>query len=122
MAAVALGARVIEKHFTLDRSLPGPDHRASLEPAELRAMVTAIRNIEEALGDGVKRVGAAEAKNLPIARKSLVASRRIQAGERFSVANLTTKRPGIGLSPMLWDKVVGQVASRDFEVDELIVL
>jgi N,N'-diacetyllegionaminate synthase len=121
-AAVALGATVIEKHFTLDRGLPGPDHRASLEPGELRAMVVAIRNIETALGDGVKRPSLSEAKNLVVARKSLVAARSIRAGERFSDANLTTKRPGSGLSPMLWDEVVGKVAPRDFAPDELISL
>ena len=121
-AAVALGATVIEKHFTLSRSLPGPDHQASLEPAELSAMVRAIRNIEIALGDGVKRISASEAKNRPIARKSLVASRAIRQGERFSADNVTAKRPGSGLSPMLWDEVMGQVARRDFDPDALISL
>ena len=121
-AAVALGATVIEKHFTLSRSLPGPDHQASLEPAELSAMVRAIRNIEVALGDGVKRISASEAKNRPIARKSLVASRAIRQGERFSADNVTAKRPGSGLSPMLWDEVMGQVARRDFDPDALISL
>lgn len=121
-AAVALGATVIEKHFTLSRSLPGPDHQASLEPAELSAMVRAIRNIEIALGDGVKRISDSEAKNRPIARKSLVASRAIRQGERFSADNLTAKRPGSGLSPMLWDEVIGQVAQQDFEPDALISL
>ena len=121
-AAVALGATVIEKHFTLSRSLPGPDHHASLEPAELSAMVRAIRNIEVALGDGVKRISASEAKNRPIARKSLVASRAIRQGELFSADNVTAKRPGGGLSPMLWDEVMGQVARQDFEPDALISL
>ena len=121
-AAVALGATVIEKHFTLSRSLPGPDHQASLEPAELSAMVRAIRNIEVALGDGVKRMSASEAKNRPIARKSLVAARAIKQGERFSPDNVTAKRPGTGLSPMLWDEVMGQVARRDFDPDALISL
>ena len=121
-AAVALGATVIEKHFTLSRTLPGPDHQASLEPAELAAMVRAIRNIEVALGDGVKRISDSEAKNRPIARKSLVASRAIRQGERFSADNLTAKRPGSGLSPMLWDEVIGQVARRDFDPDALISL
>ena len=121
-AAVALGATVIEKHFTLSRSLPGPDHQASLEPAELSAMVRAIRNIEVALGDGVKRISASEAKNRPIARKSLVASRTIRQGERFSADNVTAKRPGGGLSPMLWDEVIGQVARRDFDPDAPISL
>ena len=119
-AAVALGATVIEKHFTLSRNLPGPDHQASLEPAELSAMVRAIRNIEIALGDGVKRISASEAKNRPIARKSLVASRAIRQGERFSSDNVTAKRPGSGLSPMLWDEVIGQVAGQDFDPDTLI--
>jgi len=121
-AAVALGATVIEKHFTLSRSLPGPDHQASLEPAELAAMVRAIRNIEIALGDGVKRISASEAKNRPVARKSLVAARAIKQGERFSADNVTAKRPGSGLSPMLWDDVIGQVARRDFDPDALISL
>ena len=122
IAAVALGASVIEKHFTLDRQLPGPDHAASLEPGELRAMVAAIRNIERALGDGIKRPSASEAKNLPIARKSLVAARRIRAGELFSAANLAAKRPGSGLSPMRWDEVIGRPAPRDFEPDDIVHL
>ena len=121
-AAVAMGATVIEKHFTLDRNLPGPDHQASLEPAELKAMVTAIRNIEVALGDGIKRPTPSETRNKPIARKSLVASQAIQAGDLFSAQNVTTKRPGIGISPMRWDEVIGQTALRNFAVDELIVL
>lgn len=122
IAAVAMGASVIEKHFTLDRSLPGPDHQASLEPQELRAMVAAIRNIEQALGDGVKRLTPSEARNRPVARKSIVASRTIKAGEMFSKENLTAKRPGTGISPMRWDEVVGRRAGRDFAVDELISL
>lgn len=122
VAAVALGAAVIEKHFTLDRSLPGPDHGASLVPDELKAMVSAIRNIERALGDGVKRPSVSEAKNITIARKSLVASRPIQAGELFSAQNVTAKRPGTGLSPMQWDKILGRKAPRGFEPDELIEL
>lgn len=122
IAAAALGAAVIEKHFTLDRTLPGPDHKASLEPAELKAMIAAIRNIERALGDGIKRPSASEALNKPIARKSLVASRDIRAGEIFSAANLTAKRPGTGVSPMRWDEVIGRKAGRDFAADELIDL
>jgi N,N'-diacetyllegionaminate synthase len=122
IAAVALGASVIEKHFTLDRTLPGPDHKASLEPAELKAMVAAIRNIEVALGDGIKRLTPSEAKNKPIARKSLVASQAIKAGEVFSVENITAKRPGTGISPMRWDEVIGRPAPRDFSADELIKL
>lgn len=122
IAAVALGARVIEKHFTLDRTLPGPDHQASLEPYELKAMVDAIRNVEVALGDGVKRPSASELKNKPIARKSLVAIRTIRAGESFSKENIGTKRPGTGITPMRWDEVIGRRAPRDFSVDELIEL
>lgn len=122
IAAVALGARVIEKHFTLDRNLPGPDHQASLEPDELKAMISAIRNVELALGDGIKRPSASELKNKPIARKSLVALRPIQAGEKFDVTNIGTKRPGIGISPMRWDEVIGSVAKRNFVPDELIEL
>ncbi len=120
IAAVAMGATVIEKHFTLDRKLPGPDHQASLEPAELSAMVAAIRNIEEALGDGIKRLTPSEARNKLVARKSLVASCEIKAGAFFTAENLTTKRPGIGISPMRWDEFLGKRAIRDFEVDELI--
>jgi N-acetylneuraminate synthase len=122
IAAVALGATVIEKHFTLDRNLPGPDHLASLEPKELKAMVDAIRNIELALGDGIKRPSASELKNIPIARKSLVALQSISAGEFFSADNIGTKRPGTGISPMLWDDVIGRKATRDFNQDELISL
>lgn len=120
LAAVAMGASVIEKHFTLDRTLPGPDHQASLEPAELRALVTAIRNIETALGDGIKRLTPSEARNKLIARKSLVASRAIRAGEAFTAQNLTAKRPGTGISPMHWDEVLMKFASRDYESDDLI--
>jgi N,N'-diacetyllegionaminate synthase len=122
IAAVALGASVIEKHFTLDRTLPGPDHKASLEPAELSAMVSAIRNIERALGDGIKRPTDSEEKNKPVARKSLVAARAIRVGEVFSEANLAVKRPGSGVSPMSWDQVLGRKAPRDFAADELIEL
>jgi N,N'-diacetyllegionaminate synthase len=122
IAAVALGARVIEKHFTLNRTLPGPDHQASLEPHELKAMVDAIRNVEIALGDGVKRPSASELKNKPIARKSLVAIKSIRAGETFSAENIGTKRPGNGISPMRWDEVIGRPAPRDFAIDELIEL
>ncbi len=122
IAAVALGAAVIEKHFTLDRKLTGPDHKASLEPDELKAMVNSIRNIEKAMGDGIKRPSASELKNKPIARKSLVAACAIPQGEVFSETNLTVKRPGIGLSPMRWDEVLGRKAPRGFETDELIEL
>ncbi|MEH6591048.1 MAG: N-acetylneuraminate synthase [Halioglobus sp.] len=120
IAAVAMGARIIEKHFTLDRNLPGPDHQASLEPAELQAMVQSIRNIELALGTGVKRPSQSEQKNKIAARKSLVAARAIAAGERFSEENLAVKRPGSGLSPMRWEEIVGRIAPRSFTVDELI--
>ena len=120
VAAVALGASVIEKHFTVSRSLPGPDHPASLEPAELKAMVAAIRNIVQALGDGVKRPTPGELKNRPVARKSLVALRPIAAGELFSADNLVAKRPGTGLSPMRWDELIGRPAPRAFAADELI--
>jgi len=122
IAAVAMGASVIEKHFTLDRNLPGPDHKASLEPGELKAMVSAIRNIEIALGDGIKRLTPSEARNKPIVRKSLVASQTIKEGEVFSAQNITTKRPGTGISPMRWDEVMGRISPRDFVADELIEL
>jgi N,N'-diacetyllegionaminate synthase len=120
IAAVALGATVIEKHLTLDRNLPGPDHRASLEPNEFTAMVCAIRNIEEALGDGIKRPSPSEVKNKAIVRKSLVAAKPIKAGEPFTPENLTTKRPGTGISPLRWDEVIGQTATRNYSPDELI--
>lgn len=122
IAAVALGAAVIEKHFTLSRELPGPDHRASLEPDELAAMVSAIRNIEQALGTGDKHVTESERKNMEVARKSIVALRAISKGEAFSEENITVKRPGNGVSPMLWDSVLGQRAPRDFAADEPISL
>ena len=122
IAAVALGASVIEKHFTLDRNLPGPDHKASLEPKELKAMVAAIRNIEVALGDGLKRITPSETKNKPIVRKSLVAMQDIIKGEVFTEKNLTTKRPGTGIPPMRWDEVIGRKAHRNFSEDELIDL
>lgn len=122
IAAVAIGASVIEKHFTMDRKLPGPDHNASLEPDELKAMVGAIRNIELALGDGIKHITPSEAKNRPIVRKSLVARRAINVGEVFTAENITTKRPGTGISPMRWDEVTGRTAPRAFLPDELIEL
>jgi sialic acid synthase SpsE len=120
IAAVALGASVIEKHFTLDRNLPGPDHKASLEPDELKAMVAAIRNVEQALGVGTKFATPSELKNRPIGRKSIVAARAIEAGEILSVDNLTAKRPGTGISPMRWDELVGRKAARRYERDEPI--
>ena len=122
VAAAAFGAAVIEKHFTLDKTMDGPDHKASLEPAELAAMVTAVRHIEAAMGDGKKHVTASEAKNKPIARKSIVAARPIRKGEVFTAENLTTKRPGDGISPMCWYEVLGTAAVRDFAEDEQIVL
>ncbi|MDP1604370.1 MAG: N-acetylneuraminate synthase [Legionella sp.] len=122
VAAVALGATIIEKHFTVDRSLPGPDQKASLEPDELKAMIKAIRNIEQALGDGIKRPSTSESKNKVIARKSLVAACTINTGEIFSERNIAVKRPGTGLSPMQWDAIQGRKAQRNYSVDELIEL
>lgn len=120
IAAVALGATIIEKHFTLDHTLPGPDHKASLEPQELKEMVRSIRNIESALGSSEKKVSPSERNNITVARKSIVASRRILRGEILNSDNLTTKRPGTGISPMRWNQIVGTRAVRDFEEDELI--
>ena len=122
IAAVAMGADVIEKHFTLDKALPGPDHKASLEPNELKAMVDAIRNIEQALGDGKKHVSESESKNIAIARKSIIAARDIKKGETLTEENLCVKRPGNGISPMRWEEVIGTCAKRDFKADELIEL
>ena len=122
VAAAVLGATVIEKHFTLDKSLPGPDQKASLDPAEFKAMVDAVRHVEAALGDGRKHVTASEAPNKPVARKSIVAAKPIRAGEVFTADNLTTKRPGDGVSPMRWYEVLGQTAKRDFAEDEKIEL
>ena len=122
IAAVAMGAEIIEKHFTLDKTLPGPDHVASLEPQELKAMVESIRNIEKAKGTGIKQVSSSEKKNIAIARKSIIAALDIKAGEAFTEENLTVKRPGNGINPMRWDEVIGQVAKRDFVEDELIEL
>lgn len=122
LAAVALGAKVIEKHFTLDKNLPGPDHKASLEPVELKAMIQAIRNVEKGLGDGIKKPSKSELKNLNIARKSIVAAKKIKKGEIFSEGNITVKRPGNGISPMRWNEVIGKIAKRNFNEDELIEL
>lgn len=122
IAAAALGAVVIEKHFTLDKALPGPDHKASLSPEELTAMVAAVRKTELALGDGRKHVTESEAKNKPIARKSILAKRDIKKGETFTPENLTVKRPGDGISPMRWYDVLGKTAKRDFAEDEKIEL
>ena len=120
IAAVTLGATVIEKHFTLDRTLPGPDHAASLEPKELKAMVAAIRNIEKALGDGVKRPSPSESKNIPVVRKSVVAAKKIEKGEIFTEENLIVKRPGIGISPMKWNSYLGKLSDKEYQVDQLI--
>ena len=122
IAAVALGATVIEKHFTLDRNLEGPDHKASLEPNELKAMVDSIRHIELALGNGMKQPAESEKKNMAVARKSIIASKEIKSGEIFTEENLTVKRPGDGISPMRWFDIIGKPAPRDFEEDELIEL
>ena len=122
IAAVSMGATIIEKHFTLDKNMTGPDHKASLEPDELKAMVMAIRNIEKALGNGIKKPSPSELKNKPIARKSLVAARDIKKSEPFTKENLTVKRPGTGISPMRWDEVIGRKASRNFNEDEIINL
>lgn len=122
IAAVALGATVIEKHFTLDKNMEGPDHKASLEPGELKAMVEAIRNIEQALGTGHKTVSTSERKNIEIARKSIVAARPIKMGEVLTEENITVKRPGNGISPMRWNEVIGSCAIKNFEEEEVIVL
>ena len=122
LAAVSLGATVIEKHFTLDKTMEGPDHGASMDPEELIALVNAIRNTEMVLGSGVKTVTQSEAKNKDIARKSIVAKTEIKKGEVFTVDNLTVKRPGNGISPMKWYEVLGKTAQRDFSLDELIEL
>lgn len=120
VAAVAMGGRIIEKHFTMDKNLPGPDHLASLEPAELAFMVQSIRNISLALGSSIKGLSRSEAKNRHAARKSIVAARAIKKGELFTEENMTTKRPGSGISPMLWTEIVGKTAGRDFAADEMI--
>jgi len=120
IAAVAMGATCIEKHFTLDKAMLGPDHKASLEPGELKSMVCAIRNIEKALGNGKKKPSPSDAVNIGVVRKSIVASRAIKKGDKLSVDNITTKRPGVGISPMKWNEVIGTVATRDYQVNELI--
>ncbi len=120
IAAVAMGGKVIEKHFTLDKSMEGPDHKASLEPIELKQMVDAIRNIEKALGDGIKRPSGSEAKNSAIARKSIVAKKEIKKGEIFSEDNLTVKRPGSGISPMRWYEIIGTKSIKNYGLDDLI--
>jgi N,N'-diacetyllegionaminate synthase len=120
IAAVAMGATVIEKHITLSREMLGPDHKASLEPEELKKMVTSIRNIEKAMGNGIKKPSPSEAKNKDIARKSIVAARTINKGEIFSVENLDVKRPGTGINPMRWDELIGKQAQRNYQEEELI--
>ncbi len=122
LAAVTLGATIIEKHFTIDKAMPGPDHKASLEPDELKRLVNGIRNIERAWGDGEKKPTASEIKNMIVARKSIVAQRNISSGEIFDEDNLTTKRPGNGISPMRWIEVIGKKAKKDFLQDDLIEL
>jgi N,N'-diacetyllegionaminate synthase len=122
LAAVAMGATVIEKHFTLDCNLPGPDHKASLEPDELEQLVKSIRHLEKAFGSPIKQVSRSEKKNMTVARKSLIAAVDIKKGEKFTDKNMTVKRPGNGISPMLWDEVTGRIAPRDFKEDELIEL
>ena len=120
IAAVAMGASCIEKHFTLDKTMDGPDHKASLEPEELKAMVNAIRNIEKALGSSKKKPSSSESANIEIARKSIIASQNIKKGDLLTDGNIATKRPGSGISPMQWDEVIGTVASKDYNTDELI--
>ena len=122
IGAVAMGATVIEKHFTPDRNMEGPDHRASLEPYELKAVVKAIRNIEKAMGNGWKKPSLSERKNMPVARKSIVAAKAIRAGELFTEENLAVKRPGNGISPMRWDEIVGKISGKDFQEDEAIYM
>lgn len=122
IAAVAMGAKIIEKHFTIDKNMEGPDHKASLEPLELKNMVSAIRNIEKSMGDGVKKPSPSELKNKDIARKSIVAIKAIKCGERFTKENLGVKRPGYGISPIKWKEIIGTIANKDYEEDELIVL
>ena len=122
IAAVSLGASIIEKHFTLDRSLPGPDHKASIEPKELKLLISSIRNVELAFGDGIKRVTNSELKNITIARKSLVANANISKGDIFTEYNISVKRPGTGINPMRYDEIIGKCASKNFSFDDLIEL
>jgi N,N'-diacetyllegionaminate synthase len=122
VAAAALGATVIEKHYTIDKTMEGPDHAASLDPQELKALISAVRNIEKAMGTGYKAPSPSELKNKAIARKSIVAARDIKAGEIFTEDNITIKRPGSGISPMMWFDILGKAAVRNFQTDELIAL
>ena len=120
IAAVALGASIIEKHITLNKKMRGPDHKASIEPKEFEKMIKGIRIIEKSLGNGIKKPSSSEIKNIPIARKSIVAAKKIKKGEIFTIKNLTVKRPGTGLSPMLWDKILGKKSLKDYVEDQLI--
>jgi len=120
ISAVTMGASIVEKHFTLDKTMKGPDHKASLDPKELRAMVSAIRNIEKALGNGVKVPSRSEQPNITVARKSIVAKKMIKQGDVLTEENITVKRPGNGISPMKWNEVLGTLATRDYQMDELI--
>ena len=120
IAAVAMGATIIEKHFTIDKTMDGPDHKSSIDPEELKAMVGSIRNIEKALGSSIKKPSKSEIPNIIMARKSIVASKSIKKGELFTENNLTTKRPGTGLSPMKWDSIIGKVSKRDYQIDDLL--
>ncbi len=120
IAAVAMGASIVEKHFTLDKTMKGPDHQASLEPHELNAMIVAIRNVEKALGDGVKAPSRSEQPNMIVVRKSIVAAQPIKKGEKITEDHISTKRPGIGISPMKWDEVIGSKSTKDYQVDEPI--
>ena len=120
IAAVAMGATIIEKHFTLDKTMDGPDHKSSISPEELKAMVSSIRNIEKALGSSIKKPSKSEKPNITMARKSIVASKSIKKGELFTEKNITIKRPGTGISPMKWDNILGKVAERDYQLDDLL--
>jgi len=120
IAAVALGASVIEKHFTLNKDLEGPDHKASLNPDELKSMIASIRNIEKAMGDGKKNITKSEKPNINVARKSIVAKTNIKKGEVFSENNLTTKRPGVGINPMKWNSIIGKIAKKSYKVDDIL--
>lgn len=120
IAAVAMGAKIIEKHFTLDKTMEGPDHKASLEPDELSSMISAIRNIEKAIGSGIKKPSKSENKNISIVRKSIVAKKSINEDELYTIDNLMVKRPGTGISPMRWDEILGQRANKSYDMDELI--
>ena len=120
IAAVAMGATIIEKHFTLDNTMDGPDHKSSISPEELKAMVSSIRNIEKALGSSIKKPSKSEKPNIAMARKSIVASKSIKKGELFTEKNITTKRPGTGISPMEWDSIIDKVAKRDYQIDDLL--